>query len=215
LLILADIRDEADEGVFGVMNGDVIARFAILDEKTLEFTSSTVPLFADAGARYVANKSAYQPQVWLDFWDAKEYPSDDIAGRTFPEFPRAEFTWTPTKLSVKDLKGERELIFGMPIWNIYMADLTGDGLPEFCATISFGSGIIDERIIVYDYAANQIYELSDRGDYDYVLFMEDGRLMVKQTKYPDPKGDVLAKGELAIVDGKITAIGIDRAHTGE
>lgn len=151
----------------------------------------------------------YQPQVWLDYYLSKEFPSGDTtAGRTFPEFPGVEFIWTPGKLVAKDSKGERELLFGMPIWNIYMADLTGDGLPEFCATVSFGSGVIDNHIVVYDYAADQTYTLSDRMYYDYALFLDHTRLAVMQTKYPNPKGDVLATGELAIVNGELVAIGI-------
>lgn len=53
LLIHALIENNDEEGAFGVKNGDVIARFTIADEQTLVFLSATVPLFADAGARYV------------------------------------------------------------------------------------------------------------------------------------------------------------------
>ena len=37
------------------------------------------------------------------------------------------------------------LYTGMPIWNVYFCDLTGDGLPELCSSISGGSGMIDNR----------------------------------------------------------------------
>ena len=82
----------------------------------------------------------------------------------------------------------------MPVWNVYLADLTGDGLPELCATVSLGSGIIDERIIAFDYATGNTCDLSDRMYYDYALYLDNGRLMVKQTKYPTLKVTRLRPG---------------------
>ena len=57
----------------------------------------------------------------------------------------------PYNVKAIDSNGERNIISGMPVWNVFLADLTGDGLPEFCATVSIGSGIVDERIIAYDW----------------------------------------------------------------
>ena len=73
----------------------------------------------------------------------------------------------------------------MPIWNAYFCDLTGDGLPELCSSISWGSGMIDNRVIIYDYANGVSYELSDRGYFDFTLRQDhqDGRLYVDKTKY--------------------------------
>ena len=73
----------------------------------------------------------------------------------------------------------------MPIWNTYFCDLTGDGIPDLCSTYTFGSGIIDSRIIIYDYANGASYELSDRGNFDFVLRYNeaDGYLYVDKTKY--------------------------------
>ena len=68
---------------------------------------------------------------------------------------------------------------GMPIWSVYFCDLTGDGIPELCSTLSFGSGMIDNRIIIYDYAGGASYELSDRGNFDYILNMREDSLVVK------------------------------------
>ena len=129
-----------------------------------------------------------------------------------PEYPGTVFQWSPYEVKAVDADGEKTLFGGMPVWNVYLADLTGDGLPELCATVSLGSGIIDERIIVFDYATGNTYDLSDRMYYDYALYLDNGRLMVKQTKYPDPQSDALATGELAIVGGELTAIGIDRTR---
>ena len=74
---------------------------------------------------------------------------------------------------------------GMPIWNAYFCDLTGDDLPELCSTISWGSGMIDNRVTIYDYAHGASYELYDRGYFDFTLrFNEaDGYLYVDKKKY--------------------------------
>ena len=60
-----------------------------------------------------------------------------------------------------------------------------DDYPEICATYTFGSGIIDSRIIIYDYAKGSSYELSDRGYFDFTLRLNeaDGYLYVDKTKY--------------------------------
>lgn len=89
-----------------------------------------------------------------------------------PEFPGVYFVWSAYELrAVKD--GAEEVLYsGMPIWDLHLADLNGDGKREICSTVSIGSGIIDDRIIAADYANNEVYELSDRGNYDYRISVE-------------------------------------------
>ena len=157
------------------------------------------------------NNAVKEPRKWLDYYLDEQMPwGEHSLELELPEYPNTVFQWTPYEIKAVDSVGETTLLNGMPVWNVYLADLTGDGLPEFCATISLGSGMIDERIIVCDYATGNTYDLNDRQYYDYALYLDNGRLMVKQTKYPDPRSDVLATGELAIVGGELTAIGIDR-----
>ena len=188
-------------------NGDVIARFTIADN-ALVFQSATVPLFADSGARYVhTDQTPYEALKWLDYFHDEKMPWEGSQELQLPQYPDTVFRWTPYEVKAIDSDGEKVLINGMPVWNVYLADLTGDGLPELCATISIGSGIIDTRVVVYDYAAGKAYELADRMQYDYVLSLKDGRLIVTQSEYNGPE---IASGELAIVDGELTAIGIDR-----
>lgn len=222
LIISADIDTQEAEGAFGVKNGGVIARFTVDGDDALVFKSASVPLFADEGARYVpvqntVTAASYQPIKWLDYYFDGNMPWDGSLELEVPEYPGTVFYWTPYEVKAVDGGGEKTLFGGMPVWNVYLADLTGDGLPELCATVSFGSGIIDERIIVCDYAAGNTYDLNDRMCFDYALYLDNGRLMVRQTKYPNPQGDALAAGELAIVDGQLTAVGIDRTRpeTGE
>lgn len=150
-----------------------------------------------------------EPVKWLDYYFDEEMPWDKTLELTLPEYPDTIFKWTPNEVRAIGPSEEKTLFTGMPIWNVYLADLTGDGNRELCATVSFGSGIIDERIIVCDYTAGKNYELSDRMNYDYCLFPDNGHLLVKKTKYPGPEGEVVATGELAIVDGRLTITGID------
>jgi len=116
------------------------------------------------------------------------------------------FSWTAEKVTATDEVGEKELFWGMPVWSVYLVDLSGDGLPEFCATISFGSGIVDTRVVVFDYAADKQYVLSDRAHYDYFLSIEDERLVVTQTKYlsSEPR----AKGSLTIINDELIVNGM-------
>ncbi len=108
-------------------------------------------------------------------------------------------------MSAVTADGEKPLIDGMPVWNVYLAALTGDRLPELCATVSFGSGIVDTRVIVCDYAdGGRLYELSDRMRYDYALSLENGRLTVTQSAY---NGEKLAAGDLAIINGVLVSPG--------
>ncbi len=194
-------------GENGEQNGDVIARFTIVDN-ALVFQSATVPLFADSGARYVrTDQPPYEVSKWLDYFHDEKMPWEGSLELRLPQYPDTVFRWTPYEVKAIDSDGEKVLFSGMPVWNVYLADLNGDGLPEFCATVSFGSGIVDNRVIVYDYAAGKAYELADRMQYDYVLSLQDGRLIVTQSEYNGPE---IASGELALADGELTAKGIDR-----
>lgn len=143
----------------------------------------------------------YQAQEWFDYFNHDELPRQASKELTLTEFPEVTFTWTSEQLTA----GDKVIFEGMPIWNIFLADLTNDGKPEFCATISLGSGIIDHRILVYDYAADKLYQLSDRMKYDYSLSMVDGQIMVTQTAYGDEKN--LALVELQLIKGEIFNFG--------
>ena len=81
------------------------------------------------------------------------------------------------------------LYTGMPVQNCYFADLTGDGLPELCSAVFYGSGAIDSHIVIYDYAKGQEYTLWDRMEYDYYLGMVDGVLWAWKTPYRAQNGE--------------------------
>ena len=129
----------------------------------------------------------------IKWFDYTENPSamDDESTINLPIYPDVTFSYNQAKIiasknfDTSELTDHTILITGMPIWNAYFTDLTGDDYPEICATYTFGSGIIDSRIIIYDYAKGASYELSDRGYFDFNLrFNEaDGYLYVDKTKY--------------------------------
>ena len=123
---------------------------------------------------------------WFDYLETPdEMKWDGSLEISLTEFPDVTFRWTSGEmLAVKGSKST-SLYTGMPIWNAYFCDLTGDGLPELCSSISWGSGMIDNRVIIYDYANGVSYELSDRGYFDFTLRQDhqDGRLYVDKTKY--------------------------------
>lgn len=124
--------------------------------------------------------------------DKNDYSTDRI---TFAmgECPDVEFARSVdvngTQYVEAVYNGETKRLFdGLPVDNIYLYDLNWDGDREICATVSIGSGIIDQRVMVCEcsgYPNYTVYELSDRGNYDFVLKQQDDILMVSKFKYND------------------------------
>ena len=142
-----------------------------------------------------------QTEKWFDYLENPEEMNWD--GRleiALPEYPGVTFRCYPEKMEAVTENEITPLYTGMPIWNTYFCDLTGDGLPDLCSTVTFGSGIIDSRIIVCDYANGASYTLEDRGKYDYSLRLDgsDGSLCVVQRAHDS--GDIAAVGELFFSD---------------
>lgn len=146
---------------------------------------------------------------WLDYTeDPGQMDWNGAETVELPEFPGVTFRYTPERITAREDGEEVLLITGMPIWNVYFQDLTGDGLPEVCATLSWGSGIVDTRVTIYDYANGASYTLEDRMFSDYALRYEeaDGLLYVDQRDYSS--GELLASGTLVYADGCIQVEGL-------
>ena len=176
-----------DDGVkpsltYGVLNPEVVQ--AIFHE-----------FFSHSGQEDAISKGSKVSQ-WVDYSDS--YPDAGTLETERPEFPGVTFQYTPGQVTAIHGSNTTVLISGMPIWNVYFSDLTGDGKPEVCATVSFGSGLIDTHVVVFDYANGQEYLLWDRGVSDYALHLENGRLICDKWGYPD--GDITESGELILVD---------------
>ena len=103
----------------------------------------------------------------------------------------------PSIAEITQTEGTNTILFsGMPIRNAYFCDLNSDGVSELCAGTYFGSGIVDARIVVYDFVDKRSYIMADRGSRDFYLSNENGALMVTVTDYRTK--NIVAQGLLAL-----------------
>lgn len=189
---------------------------ANLDEKYAGCTvyqsgaQANVIYLEDLGGFYLpfVCENGLEPAVvtWFDYLD---HPEDmDMEGEhniELPAFPGVTFRWTYTEISEVTADGVTPRLTGMPIWNCFFSDLTGDGKPELCMTFSEGSVIIDQRVLVYDHANDQTYMLNDRQNYDYVLSVNSGVLTLSKYAYPVEKESApICAGPLVLIDGVLT-----------
>ena len=151
---------------------------------------------------------------WFDYTeDRTEMSYDEELKIQLDAFPGITFKYTPydiiatTSWDESDDAGKTFLISGMPIWNAYFCDITGDGKPEICSQVSYGSGIIDNRVIIFDYANGISYKLEDRGNYDYYLRLQDGWLYVDKWDYMSNLP--ISSGKLAFTNGAIKVEGVE------
>ena len=137
---------------------------------------------------------------WFDCLHGDEMVWDGRREINLDEFPGVTFRWFSGELEAVTEKETITLYTGMPIWSVYFCDLTGDGLPELCSSLSFGSGMIDNRVMIYDYANGVSYSMEDRGVTDYILRQNesDGQLYVDKTAYMG--GGLLSTGRLIFKD---------------
>ncbi len=138
---------------------------------------------------------------WFDCQSGDEIVADDVREYHLDAFPGVTFRCHYECLEAVTKEETVTLYTGMPIWSVYFYDLTGDGNPEICSTISFGSGIIDNRILIYDYAGGASYELSDRGNFDYVFNMQEDSLVVEKRVYM--QDELVESGKLVFLDDTI------------
>lgn len=185
LLFTASLRADNGKLVFRMSDGHGLSCFG-----TREATFTQI-----------ADTSSAHTEPWFDYLEKPEEMNwDGNLEIELPEYSGVTFRWYPEKMEAVTENEVMQLYTGMPIWNTYFSDLTGDGLPELCSTLSFGSGMIDSRIIVYDYANGTSYMLEDRGKYDYSLRLNetDGCLWVVKKGYNSD--DIVASGKLLFAD---------------
>lgn len=149
---------------------------------------------------------------WFDYTDDPS-SMDDESTIKLPIYQDITFSYNQEQIIASrpfdDSKhtGQTILITGMPIWNAYFTDLTGDDYPEICATYSYGSGIIDNRVVIYDYVNGASYELSERGYHDFTLRQDnqDGHLYVDKKQYNSD--ELVETGRLVFKDNCIQVEG--------
>ncbi len=149
-------------------------------------------------------RKALPAAEWFDYYatphdmpelsEPLEFEAEEYDGVVFC-WKNSASQWGDDITAVRD--GEETLLYsGMPVWSVFLSDLNGDGYRELCSTVSVGSGMVDSRIIVYDYRAGKQYELADRGEYDYVLALRDGVLTVSKREWNSR--EELASGPLGL-----------------
>ena len=139
-------------------------------------------------------------EEWFDYLHLNGMDWEDRLETSRPEFPGAAFRWTPGEVEAVTQADSETLFQGMPVWNSYFCDLTGDGKPELCATVSFGSGLVDNHVVVFDYENKEIHYLWHRFVHDYELYLEEGRLYV--AKRPPMGEEILESGRLIFQEGR-------------
>lgn len=140
---------------------------------------------------------AGKAQLWFDTESEK---TDKEHQLQLPQIPGKVFKRNANQIMVAKNDGENEvLVEGVQLRNGYYYDLSGDGVPEICATVTMGTGIVDSRVWVYDPVAARDYMLEDRLRFDYSLSLEDGVLTVTQRKFASrnvaARGPIVLKGE--------------------
>lgn len=167
--------------------------------------SKEIPL---SGKEASIAEPASQVIKWFDYTNPYTMEGDGL-NIELPEYPGVTFQYNKTQIIASkpfddsNLTGQIILISGMPIWNAYFTDLTGDGYPEICATYSFGFGMIDNRFVIYDYVNDVSYEMEERGSYDFSLRLneEDGYLYADKRVYQN--GGLVSSGRLVFEDNCI------------
>ncbi len=146
-----------------------------------------------------------EPWMWVDLFEGDSLDITTKLETELPEFPGVLFHYSAYELTALEDGETITLYKGMPIWNVYLADLNGDGKRELCSSAAFGSGLIDNRIEVYDYANGVSYELADRGETDYGLVLENGVLCATMTSSSiasEEKADRIGRLVLAKENGE-------------
>lgn len=153
------------------------------------------------------SSAAVLPEVylWQDYFETDEFPfgEDFELKYELAEFPDTVFIWKDYTIYSYENGEERSIVSGMPLWNAFFTDLNADGYPELCTTASWGSGIVSDSVFVFDYHNDKAYGLSDRMNYDYSLYLKNGKLYVRQLPYNRDENTKANVGKLAIKNDEL------------
>lgn len=140
-------------------------------------------------------ENAPETELLFSLWDG-DVGWEDTREFAVPEYAGIKFVWNSLGVSA-DGEG---LFWGMPVWNVYLSDLNGDGKREIISEVSIGSGIVDDRIIAYDFSKKQGYQLENRFYSNFSLFLNNGELWVRENKYGG--GEIISERKLALSEMK-------------
>ena len=100
--------------------------------------------------------------------------------------------------------------FGLGPSVVFIADISGDGYPDFVYMTSWTSGLFTLGVRMYDYRNNTHHALRGYGDINGLAIAENGRLMV--TRPCDETGELAPVGELVMVNGELMIAGLTQNH---
>lgn len=130
-----------------------------------------------------------QVQYPVELDAKKEFTVNGINGKTFSLYSSHLYEVIDGKYHM--LYDENNTRFesmkeGYILGNIYLADVTCDGTPDFCFSTGTGSGIVTNHITVFDYVNKKEYILGTRGTgfngNDYTLVENNGVLYARLDK---------------------------------
>lgn len=169
-------------------------------------------IFVSCNNKNVVKNDWKQDNVykWEDFYDSGEYPGGEDFYRELKleEFPDITLIWSNMSIMAEENGIKKSLLWGMPIMNAYFTDLNNDEYPEICASVYFGSGIIDEHIEVYDLKNDKGYTLCERMQYDYRAVMKNDELLVEKRPFMTEKTGDCEIGRLVIENDELKFVNI-------
>ncbi len=173
--------------------------------EVLKITESLVSEPPTAEPDTTGPDSGNIPENGSRIWDSR-HPDDS---ERYPYFsvPLAEFdNAVVERREGGEIYADGEQLIGGPGYHcssFYLSDLTGDGYRELCFCMGCGSGMTDMRIVIIDFTTKEtIFTMENRGYNDYYLFLRDGVLCVKETKYWE--NDAVRTGVLTYDGSKIS-----------
>ena len=96
-----------------------------------------------------------------------------------------------------------------------LLDVTGDGKDDIVTSFTYGSGLVRDTIVVYDATNKVFYQFNNQFDSYHLQSIEDGKMIVEETVYPDKK----TMGTVVIEDGYLVFVadetGEDTADTSD
>ena len=123
-------------------------------------------------------------------FDSVSTPAEVGQTFTMPEFPGVTFRlgqgYGSTGIGVitaTENGKNTTVLCGLPIANLYLSDLNGDGKRELCATVGWDSDYENQCIQVYDYANMISYTLNERMEL-FCLGIEGSNLVAYHSLNP-------------------------------
>lgn len=88
-----------------------------------------------------------------------------------------------------------------------LLDVTGDGKDDIVTSFTYGSGLVRDTIVVYDATNKVFYQFNNQFDSYHLQSVEDGKMIVEETVYPNKKN----MGTVVIEDGYLVFVADEAA----